>query len=202
MKYCSKCGKELLDEAVICPSCGCATNLATPEQIENHPIVRTSYGQLFKGSMLGGLIFGLFEGIIYSMMGRSFFSTFLFCGIVFGLLFFVAVALCISILESSTIKKMRKGVAIHGKILFEGAANRAGNGGWLFVTQDGIEHHVHGTNFDRSSTIIQHEHIVSIRRSGKKLVIETQQTTHIFVVNNINQWIALFAQYEVTKNKI
>ena len=23
MKFCSKCGKELLDEAVICPNCGC-----------------------------------------------------------------------------------------------------------------------------------------------------------------------------------
>ncbi|MBQ7485826.1 MAG: zinc ribbon domain-containing protein [Oscillospiraceae bacterium] len=25
MKYCEKCGRELLDEAVICPGCGCAT---------------------------------------------------------------------------------------------------------------------------------------------------------------------------------
>ena len=25
MKYCVKCGKELFDEAVICPGCGCAT---------------------------------------------------------------------------------------------------------------------------------------------------------------------------------
>lgn len=24
MKFCQKCGKELLEEAVICPSCGCA----------------------------------------------------------------------------------------------------------------------------------------------------------------------------------
>jgi len=24
MKFCSKCGKELLDEAVICPNCGCS----------------------------------------------------------------------------------------------------------------------------------------------------------------------------------
>ena len=24
MKYCTKCGKELMDEAVVCPSCGCA----------------------------------------------------------------------------------------------------------------------------------------------------------------------------------
>ena len=25
MKYCTKCGKELMDEAVVCPYCGCAT---------------------------------------------------------------------------------------------------------------------------------------------------------------------------------
>lgn len=24
MKFCSKCGKELVDEAVVCPGCGCA----------------------------------------------------------------------------------------------------------------------------------------------------------------------------------
>lgn len=24
MKYCSKCGKEIMEDAVICPSCGCA----------------------------------------------------------------------------------------------------------------------------------------------------------------------------------
>lgn len=25
MKFCSKCGNELFDEAVMCPKCGCAT---------------------------------------------------------------------------------------------------------------------------------------------------------------------------------
>ena len=24
MKFCEKCGKEIMDEAVVCPSCGCA----------------------------------------------------------------------------------------------------------------------------------------------------------------------------------
>ena len=24
MKFCSKCGKELMDEAVVCPGCGCS----------------------------------------------------------------------------------------------------------------------------------------------------------------------------------
>lgn len=26
MKFCSHCGKEIMDEAVICPSCGCAVS--------------------------------------------------------------------------------------------------------------------------------------------------------------------------------
>ena len=30
MKYCSKCGKELFDEAVFCPGCGCATEKTPP----------------------------------------------------------------------------------------------------------------------------------------------------------------------------
>lgn len=25
MKFCEKCGKEIMDEAVICPNCGCST---------------------------------------------------------------------------------------------------------------------------------------------------------------------------------
>ena len=27
MKYCTKCGNELMDDAVICPKCGCPTEL-------------------------------------------------------------------------------------------------------------------------------------------------------------------------------
>ncbi|MBR3553752.1 MAG: zinc ribbon domain-containing protein [Clostridia bacterium] len=30
MKYCQKCGKEIMDEAVICPGCGCAVQQAAP----------------------------------------------------------------------------------------------------------------------------------------------------------------------------
>ena len=30
MKYCTKCGKELFDEAVICPGCGCPTEQTQP----------------------------------------------------------------------------------------------------------------------------------------------------------------------------
>ncbi len=30
--FCSKCGKEIMDEAVICPNCGCATNNYNSQQ--------------------------------------------------------------------------------------------------------------------------------------------------------------------------
>ena len=32
MKYCSKCGTELVDEAIICPNCGCAVEGYAPVQ--------------------------------------------------------------------------------------------------------------------------------------------------------------------------
>ncbi len=35
MKFCQKCGKEIMDEAVICPACGCAVaSVATPAKAE------------------------------------------------------------------------------------------------------------------------------------------------------------------------
>lgn len=32
MKYCSQCGKELVDEAVVCPNCGCAVQTPVSQQ--------------------------------------------------------------------------------------------------------------------------------------------------------------------------
>ncbi len=31
MKYCNKCGKELMDEAVVCPACGCAQKVVAAD---------------------------------------------------------------------------------------------------------------------------------------------------------------------------
>ena len=37
MKFCSKCGKELFDEAVICPACGCTTEKTFDSTKSNAP---------------------------------------------------------------------------------------------------------------------------------------------------------------------
>lgn len=38
--YCSKCGKEIMDEAIICPNCGCATGNSMPKAV-NKDIIQT-----------------------------------------------------------------------------------------------------------------------------------------------------------------
>ena len=38
MKYCTYCGKEIMDEAVICPGCGCATSNFKQQTVEEDKI--------------------------------------------------------------------------------------------------------------------------------------------------------------------
>lgn len=54
MKFCSKCGKEILDEAVVCPNCGCAVAPNTMTSINDAP--STGYAVLGFFIPLVGLI--------------------------------------------------------------------------------------------------------------------------------------------------
>lgn len=67
MKYCSKCGKEIVDEAVICVHCGCKTEYTT--MIDDKP----STGFLFLGFLLPivGLILYLCWKDKYPKRARS-----------------------------------------------------------------------------------------------------------------------------------
>lgn len=55
MKYCSKCGKEIIDEAVVCPGCGCAQgNVPTNVAQQPQPVDNSS------GSTAGWAVLGFF----------------------------------------------------------------------------------------------------------------------------------------------
>ena len=72
MKYCQKCGKELVDEAVVCPGCGCsvndvavqANNVAPLEQEENPGLQRAAVICAFLVPIVG-LICGIIGAIKY-----------------------------------------------------------------------------------------------------------------------------------------
>ncbi len=75
-KYCTHCGKELLDEAVICPGCGCYTEKQKPAQQDYKEILHRTKLFLVIGLVLMGL--GLFAWIgtpllalIYTVIGEQ-----------------------------------------------------------------------------------------------------------------------------------
>ena len=66
MKYCSKCGKQIMDEAVICPACGCA--------VAGGPADKSVYQESLRqgeSSTLAycALIFGLLMPIVGIILG-------------------------------------------------------------------------------------------------------------------------------------
>lgn len=68
MKFCQRCGKQIIDEAVICPYCGCPTQMQANAyyNMQQAPAKNRS----IPGFVLGliGAIFGLFGGICVSAL--------------------------------------------------------------------------------------------------------------------------------------
>lgn len=64
MKYCSKCGKEIMDEAVICPGCGCAQE--NNVQGNSVPQIKEAFSDIQKEawSNSGWLLLGFFIPIV------------------------------------------------------------------------------------------------------------------------------------------
>lgn len=60
--FCKKCGKEITDEAVICPHCGCATGVQKKAEISQKQY-KLSFGMLMLCTFLPvvGLVMGIVE---------------------------------------------------------------------------------------------------------------------------------------------
>ena len=62
MKYCTKCGKEIHDEAVICPGCGCSTGYVPANEQNNDSTVQND--EVSVGLCVLSIFLPLF-GVIY-----------------------------------------------------------------------------------------------------------------------------------------
>ena len=47
MQFCSKCGKEIMDEAEVCPNCGCAGIISWAVSFLISMISMLSFGNIF-----------------------------------------------------------------------------------------------------------------------------------------------------------
>ncbi len=88
MKYCSHCGKQVLDDAIICPGCGCSvqypgtgndgfskTNNYTQQQQQQHvPPQTPPYADNYSALCVAGLIMSFFQpliGLILSIIANN-----------------------------------------------------------------------------------------------------------------------------------
>ena len=85
MKFCEKCGKELLDDAVVCMGCGCSVpktatpapkNSAAPAEKES----KTSSPVASAGVVIG--IIGIIAAWLIALLGYMFGGAGLICAIV------------------------------------------------------------------------------------------------------------------------
>ena len=194
MKYCSKCGKQIHEDAVICVHCGCATGNGAPTGTPISPsgtaqargsgvVVKNNLGRLWLASILGGLLFGVAMCLAIGVIG-------LLAGVLFAVLFGLIMQITVSHLEKSpTWAAKRAEISQTKTIIVEGAANLDGNGGWLFVTDQGVEYYTHKMNFDNRTLIFTNDQISTITKEGSKLVIVACNTKYKFVVNYVDTWL-------------
>lgn len=66
MKFCQKCGSELMDEAVICPKCGCSVRSMDRPAIQ----LKTNRG-LIKFILLSIITFGIYGIVVMSSVSTD-----------------------------------------------------------------------------------------------------------------------------------
>ncbi len=110
MKYCEKCGKELLDEAVICVGCGCAVDLATTKKntfISEEEILGTAKNIIEKNKM-----FPIISAVLWGIAV----ALYLFVNTIVGAVFLCVAAICTfvtsiklsNIFNAASIQKSKK----------------------------------------------------------------------------------------------
>ena len=107
-----------------------------------------------------GIIFGLWQksvlvGIISGAM----------CGILYGVIMFLFVKS-----QEKKFDKMREQIASERKIICDGGATLHGNGGWLFLTEFGLEFYPHKVNFSRQEMRISLKSINAASVLGKSIL--------------------------------
>ena len=127
-----------------------------------------------------GIIFGLWQksvlvGIISGAM----------CGILYGVIMFLFVKS-----QEKKFDKMREQIASERKIICDGGATLHGNGGWLLLTEYGLEFYPHKVNFSRQEMRIPLKSINAASVLGKSILISVKESTNAItiIVTHNKEW--------------
>ncbi len=138
------------------------------------------------------LIMLIFGGCMGLMYGILYFSLVLglTVGIVAGLLF-AGIMLVVSKLLERKFDKMRVEIAKNRRIICDGAATIKGNGGWMFLTEKGLEFYPHKVNVSHEQMIIELDFIRSVKTYKNNIVVDTNESGNEvkILVSKNREWV-------------
>ena len=195
MKFCSKCGKQVNNDAKVCENCGFV--------FENHDIrksmIEIDYIKIWYSSLIFGTLLivscGILGGCFMILIGANppeFFNSFIavpfILGVIVGGLFGAIIHINYKSMEDQS-DEIRKKILKSSEIIVDGAAVMKGSGkmiGWLFVTNDSIEYY--GPKFVEYFSWDDTE-IQSICQENKNLVIVANNEKMILNVSSVDLWL-------------
>ena len=132
-----------------------------------------------------GALMGLCFGLIYQGLLLGIISGIL-CGVLFSLL----MALFVKSMEKKFAKK-RAEIASQRRVICDGAATINGNGGWLFLTEKGLEFYPHKANFSKNELFVPIQTIASVQVKRNQIIVANDKglSAAIIVVHN-KEWKA------------
>jgi len=145
------------------------------------------YKNGIKEYSLTTVLFGVPMGIVYGILTASFLVG-LVSGILSGSLFSLLLFLFVKLQEKKFSKK-RIEIARERKIVCDGAATINGNGGWMFLTEKGIEFYPHKINFSTKEIILPINMIAGANTHRNQIVIRIIDNSTIAVlVSHNKEW--------------
>ncbi len=116
-----------------------------------------------------GIAFGVPFGIIYGLMYLDVVLGIIVC-VVGGGLFSLLMFLFVKAIEKKFDKK-RVEIAGQRRIICDGGATIKGNGGWMFLTETGLEFYPHKINLSTENLFVPLSTIASVETVGNRLIV-------------------------------
>ena len=146
-----------------------------------------TYKNGIKEYSLTTVLFGVPMGIIFGLSKLSFLVGAV-SGILSGLLFTLLIFLFVKIQEKKFDKK-RVEIAKQRKIICDGGATIQGNGGWMFLTEDGLEFYPHKINISTEEIKIPTSTIEAVKIHKNQIVLSiADHSTVAIVVSHNKEW--------------
>ena len=153
-------------------------------------VYKNGIKEYFMTTVLFGTPMGLLHGLLHKSALLGVFSG-VFCGFLFSLLIFLFVKI-----QEKKYDKKRLEIAKERKIICDGGATIQGNGGWMFLTDYGLEFYPHKMNISQKNLMIPISAIKSVKTDKNRLVVDTMENiTFEIVVSHNKEWLEQVNQY-------